>query len=942
MVKEQTALYGAEIAYPEICLHSLIEQQVLETLNRVAVKFENNSLAFGELNERANQLAHYLRGEGVSADTLVGICVERSLEMVIGLLGIMKAGGAYVPIDPTYPADRLAFMITDADTPLLLTQDKLVAQLPTHGAKVLRLDADWEKVAEFSTENPAIPDLTPDHLAYTIYTSGSTGKPKGAMNSHRAIVNRLLWMQDEYKLTEDDVVLQKTPFSFDVSVWEFFWPLLTGAKMVVAKPEGHKDSSYLIDIITRENVTVMHFVPSMLSLFLADPDVSRCTSLRDVICSGEALSAAHRDSFFEKLPNANLHNLYGPTEAAIDVTYWACKREDGGHTVPIGRPVANTSIHILDENLNPMPVGETGELHIGGVQVARGYWNRPKLSAEKFIDTPYGKLYKTGDLARILPDGTVDFLGRIDFQVKLRGFRIELGEIEAAILAQPGVRDAVVLMREDTPGNKRLVAYVVVDNPSSLILHPSSFPTLPDYMIPSQFVYLCEIPLTPNGKRNRKALPAPSRERPNLETTFAEPRDALEIYLVNLWQETLDLAQVGIYDRFFELGGSSLQAARVVNKVKERLGEFIYVVSLFEAPTIAAYAAMLRRDYANAIAHHFNVQVATETATKIDTVNAKTLDQFKSIIPHHLRTTHHAPRNTQAVFILAPPRSGTTLLRVMLAGNKQLFSSAELQLLNFHTLSERRAAFQSKFTLWQEGTVRAIMEALGVSVAEAWEIMADAESRHDSTAEFYAELQAMIAPRLLVEKTPAYALELDALQRAEQIFDNALYIHLVRHPAAMVKSFVKNHIAPVLYLEPHNFSDRALGELNWLHSHRTIREFLGGVSAERYHRIQFEQMVANPANTMRDLCTHFGWQYDPEMAQPYQNTERKMVDGIHADSTPMGDSSFLERNKIDPSVANRWQQDAPDLSPLTFATAAELGYTTDRRDARRARRMRRR
>ncbi len=940
---EKCALHGAELVYPEICLPSLISQQVSHTPERTAVKFGSQSLTFGELNSRANQLAHYLRAHGVVADTLVGICVERSIEMVVGLLGILKAGGAYVPLDPTYPAERLAFMLADAKTPLLLTQEKLVKQLPMHDATLLRLDGDWEAVAGYSSENPIIPELTPDHLAYTIYTSGSTGRPKGAMNSHRAIVNRLLWMQDEYQLTENDVVLQKTPFSFDVSVWEFFWPLLAGATMVVAKPEGHKDSSYLIDLIVRENVTVMHFVPSMLSLFLADSSVDRCTSLRDVICSGEALSAAHRDTFFEKLPNANLHNLYGPTEAAIDVTYWQCQRDNKGHTVPIGRPVANTSIHILDENLNPVPAGETGELHIGGVQVARGYWNRPNLTAEKFIDTAYGRLYKSGDLARILPDGTVDFLGRIDFQVKLRGFRIELGEIESAIMRHPNVQEAVVLMREDQPGDKRLVAYVV---PSSEVgradLVERLSADLPDYMIPSQFVFLCEIPLTPNGKRDRKALPTPSRERPDLETAFAEPRDALETYLVRLWQETLDLAQVGIYDRFFELGGSSLQAARVVNKVKERLGEFVYVVSLFEAPTVAAYAAMLRRDYANAVAHHFDVQITTQTVTQIDTVNAKTLDQFKSIIPHHLVNLKSKIVNPQAVFILAPPRSGTTLLRVMLAGNKELFSSAELQLLNFDTLSGRRAAFQNKFTLWQEGTVRAIMEALDISVAEAWELMADAESRHDSTATFYGELQAMIAPRILVEKTPAYALERPALQRAEQIFDKPLYIHLVRHPAAMVKSFVNNHIAPVLYLKKHNFSDRALGELNWLHAHRTIREFLGEISAERQHRIQFEQMVADPATVMRDLCAHFGWQFDPEMAQPYQNTERKMVDGIHADSTPMGDSSFLERNKIDPTVATRWQQDAPDLSPLTLTTAAELGYTTNRRDARRARRMQRR
>jgi amino acid adenylation domain-containing protein len=422
-------------AYPQqnSCLHQIIESQVIRTPNAPAVVFNNEQLTYQELDRRANQLANYLNRKGVGPDTLVGICMERSLEMVIGLLGILKAGAAYVPLDPTYPQERLAFMVTDAQPCLLLTQQKLLSSLAEHQAEVLCLDSGWETIGKESGESRGS-GVTGDNLAYLIYTSGSTGKPKGAMNTHRGIVNRLLWMQEKYQLDESDRVLQKTPFSFDVSVWEFFWPLMTGACLVVARPEGHKDAAYLTRLIQEEKITTMHFVPSMLYAFLEEREIEGCVTLKRVICSGEALPYALQERFFERLP-AELHNLYGPTEAAVDVTSWACRKESPEKFVPIGRPIANTQIYLLDQYLNPVPIGVPGELHIGGVQLARGYWNRLQLTAEKFIPDPFSpkegaRLYKTGDLARYLPDGNIEFLGRIDFQVKIRGFRVELGEVE--------------------------------------------------------------------------------------------------------------------------------------------------------------------------------------------------------------------------------------------------------------------------------------------------------------------------------------------------------------------------------------------------------------------------------------------------------------------------------------------------------------------------------
>ncbi len=518
----------------EYVLNALFEQQARRTPDAEAVRYEGQVLSYRELDHRAQHLAAVLQQLGVGPDTPVAVAMERSLELVVALLGILKAGGAYVPLDPDYPRDRLDFMLHDAGTDVLITQSHLREQLPSHQGEVLCLDTGWGATREqafngspgagwteaprdsvafpspCATETLALsppvgegwgggiasplavrtphpnpppqggretearatgatkpftsPTLNPEHLAYVIYTSGSTGRPKGAQNSHRAICNRLLWMQDAYRLTPNDTVLQKTPYSFDVSVWEFFWPLITGARLVLARPGGHKDPGYLADLIEAEHVSVCHFVPSMLEAFLTESTLDRrCASLRDVMCSGEALSYELQERFFERV-GARLHNLYGPTEAAVDVTYWECRRNDTRRVVPIGRPIANIHMHVLDGAGRETPVGVPGELHIGGVGLARGYHNRPELTAEKFVHHgQLGRLYRTGDLGRWLADGSLEYLGRLDHQVKLRGFRVELGEIEAVLCEQPGVRASVVLAREDVPGDKRLVAYVVPD-----------------------------------------------------------------------------------------------------------------------------------------------------------------------------------------------------------------------------------------------------------------------------------------------------------------------------------------------------------------------------------------------------------------------------------------------------------------------------------------------
>ncbi|MDJ0717356.1 MAG: amino acid adenylation domain-containing protein, partial [Prochloraceae cyanobacterium] len=584
--------------YPtDRCIHQLFEEQVEKTPDAIALVLENQQLTYQQLNRRANQLARHLQSLGVRAEVLVGICVERSIEMVVGLLGILKAGGAYVPLDPNYPPERLSYMLADSAVEVLLTQSELVKSLPQNRSRVICLDTDWQEIDRHSQENLEV-EIGSENLAYAIYTSGSTGKPKGVMNTHQGIRNRLLWMQEAYKLTSSDRVLQKTPFSFDVSVWEFFWPLITGATIVVAKPEGHKDSTYLVKLISSQQITTIHFVPSMLQVFLQEPNLENCSSLKRVFCSGEALPFELTQRFFSKL-SCQLHNLYGPTEAAIDVTFWQCQPQENLQIVPIGRPISNTQIYILDSHLQPVPIGVPGELYLGGDGLARGYLNRRELTSEKFIPNPFinsKRLYITGDLARYLPDGNIEFLGRIDNQVKVRGFRIELGEIEYILNTHPQIQQTVVIATEDPSEKKRLVAYVVTSNRSLTAkeLRKFLFSKLPEYMVPSAFVTLDTLPLTPNGKVDRaaicvaarKALPAPDRDFTG-EREYSAPRTPSEEIIANIFASVLGLHKVGIHDNFFELGGHSLLATQLISRLKETWDIEIPIKAVFESPTAA-------------------------------------------------------------------------------------------------------------------------------------------------------------------------------------------------------------------------------------------------------------------------------------------------------------------------------------------------------------------
>lgn len=579
--------------YPsQACIQELIAQQAAATPEAIAVRYETQSLTYRDLDQRANQLAHFLQAQGVSPDTLVGISLERSPDLLVAMLGVLKAGGAYVPLDPSYPIDRLAYMIEDAQLKLLLTHSSVVDQVPSGSVSAICLDRDWPTtIAPQPTEAPMVA-LTPDHLAYVIYTSGSTGKPKGVQVPHRGVVNFLHTMAHQPGITAEDVLLSVTTLSFDIAVLELLLPLTVGATTVLVSRATAMNGEALLHTLEQSQATIMQATPATWRLLLASGWTS--SPKLKILCGGEALTAPLAQELTQRVKA--VWNMYGPTETTIWST--CCPIAPDFAQVSIGRPIANTQLYLLDENQQPVPIGVPGELYIGGAGVVRGYWNRPDLTAERFIADPFSgdptaRLYRTGDLARFLPDGNLEYLQRIDNQVKVRGFRIELGEIEATMLQAPGVKEAVVSVREESSGEKTLVGYLVPSADSSdLVANLRQFlkGKLPDYMVPNAFMTLDALPLTPNGKVDRKALPKPEATRRDLLESYVAPQTLVEQTIAEIWASVLSLDRVGIHDNFFELGGYSLLAIQIVSRLRQALQVEIPLPSLFELPTVAELA----------------------------------------------------------------------------------------------------------------------------------------------------------------------------------------------------------------------------------------------------------------------------------------------------------------------------------------------------------------
>ncbi|HEY0607528.1 MAG TPA: amino acid adenylation domain-containing protein [Herpetosiphonaceae bacterium] len=930
-------------------LHQVFEQQASRTPDAVAVTCEQVRLTYAELDLRANQLANHLQAHGVGPEVCVGLFVERSLDLIVGLLGVLKAGGAYVPLDPAQPPDRVAFMLRDAGVAVLLTQEPLASRLSTLPIPRVYLDTDAQRIAQYATTAPATSAL-PDHPAYVIYTSGSTGTPKGVPVTHANVLRLFAATQSWFHFDARDVwTLFHSP-AFDFSVWEIWGALLYGGTLVIVPYYISRSPDAFYTLLLEEGVTVLNQTPSAFrQLIQADAAHGESAlALRYVIFGGEALQLRDLQPWFARHGDQRpqLVNMYGITETTVHVTYRPLTLADLQQPASvIGSPIPDLDLYLLDQHLQPVPLGVPGEIFVGGAGLARGYLDRPALTAERFVPHPWSRtagarLYRSGDRARYGANGELEYLDRIDQQVKIRGFRIELGEIEAVLARHPDVREGVVLAREDTPGDQRLVAYIVpapAARPSVDDLRTFLGVSLPEYMIPAAFVTLERLPLTVNGKLDRKALPSADHARPELDETYTAPRSPLERCLVELWQEVLGIPTIGVHDNFFALGGNSIQAAVLVNQLQGILQEIIYVVAIFDAPTIAELATYLASRYPQSVARIGGVdpqseeQAAAEVGTppRATPIGPAEIARFlQHITPLPPRVGSPTSKNPPAVFILSPPRSGSTLLRVMLAGHPGLFAPPELELLSFNTLAERKAAFTGRDRFWLEGTIRALMAIRACDAATAEQMMAEFEEQDLTVHAFYRRLQMWLGDRLLVDKTPSYALDPTILRRAEEDFTEARYIHLLRHPYGMIRSFEEAKLDQIFFRQAHGFTTRELAELIWLMSHQNILDFFKQIPAERQHTVSFEALVRQPGDTMQQLCAFLGLDFDPAMLQPYSDSQQRMTDGPYAASRMLGDVKFHEHQRINAATGERWRDSYPedDLGELSWQMAEQLGY----------------
>ncbi|MEM9290713.1 MAG: amino acid adenylation domain-containing protein [Acidobacteriota bacterium] len=941
---------------------------------------DDSSITYAELLHRSVLLAQRLRAAGAGPERPVGVLLHREGVRVEALFAVLLAGAAYVPLSFEYPESRRRILMSDSRLELVVTREALRDEVPS-SLRVVTVDGEEAAAGTLDSMSSAaeLPAVSPDSLAYIIYTSGTTGRPKGVMVSHRAVVNRLLWTQEHFPLLPAEAVLHKTPFGFDVSVWELFWPTTAAATMVIAEDGRHGDTAYLARRIQQRQVTTVHFVPSMLQAFVEEPAALGCGSLRRVLASGEALPgelAARFASTIGRETEAQLHNLYGPTEAAVDVTYAAAPRDPqqaaARPSVPIGHPVANTTVDLLDASFRLAPLGAAGEVALGGIQLARGYFHRPSLTADRFRPDPWAghggrpsgaRVYRTGDLARrlvdggagIAPGGAVEYLGRLDHQVKVRGVRIELGEVRAALIALEGVKEAEVLARPGVGGGLELVAYLVSqpDVPESA-LTPESFAAalnqrLPGPMVPSAYGLVWALPLTTNGKVDRRALAAMPAHRPGAaaqERKASRAHNAVERHLAELWREVLDLPEGRLpepEEDFFALGGDSVRGALMINRLQVALGETLYVMTLFDAPRLEALAAHLGERFPTAVARWTGASLAAgeedpearsgAEEDEVSVVRSAVTSRWRQ--PEHFDALLSGPAPAAAlgrrpalhrpVVILSPFRSGSTLLRVMLAGHPELFSPPELELLHFDTLEERAQAFSGRDAFSGEGLTRAMMDLYQLAAGGARRLEEQWREEGLSVAQVYRRLEAASGERRLVDKTPSYALSAATLAKTEQLFEEPVYIHLLRHPQAVIHSFVAASMDQVYRFGP---SPEHQGEACWVLAQRNILQLRQRVPADRWVELSFEELVQDPEAAMEGLCRALGLGYHSALLEPY--SPGRMTDGLKSGEggdRMMGDPRFHRHRRIEASVAHRWRQEEPaPLGSPARALADRLGY----------------
>jgi amino acid adenylation domain-containing protein len=929
----------------------LFAEQVRRTPQAVAAVCDQQTLTYAELEQRVSQMAEGLAAAGVSPDRgeqIVALLAHRNLNFLTALLAIFKAGGVYLPIDPRTPPERLQQVLTQSQTAILLVDPEL-AGLADQAADATVRRLGLETLASPTTGAASKEAAGGERLVYVIYTSGSTGIPKGAMVESRGMVNHLYAKIHDLGLTAADRVAQTAPQSFDISVWQFLAALLVGGTVYIYRDEIVLNPTLLLERVQEDAISVWETVPSLMHVLVdhlgSQPAAATAAAtariplpaLRWLIPTGEALPPQLANQWLQLYPHIPLLNAYGPTECSDDVTHCLLQSplpESCVHT-PIGRPVMNLRTYILDNRREPLPVGVPGELWIGGVGVGRGYLHDPERTAAAFFPDPFvatagARIYRSGDRARYLPDGRIEYLGRVDSQVKVRGFRIELGEIEAVLRQHTAVREVVVVVQEDGErALKSLVAYIVAQTgqpTASLREHLRQ--KLPEYMVPAFFVYLEALPLTPNGKVDRRALPAVT-DKTKQQDKAAEPATALERYLAEAWRQVLKTPHIGRHDNFFEIGGDSIRGAILINQLQQHFGEVLYVVALFDAPTLAELAAYLMRHYGAAVERVTGTVVA-DGAGRQPKIDEAAIADFRRRIPPLEALAAPLPRkNRRAVFVLSAPRSGSTLFRVMLGGHAQLFSPPELDLLGFSTMGSRARELGGRFSFRLEGLIRAVMALRACDADQARQLLARYEAAEMPMQAFYGQLQEWVGEeRLLVDKTPIYALDPQTLARAEEFFDEVCYIHLLRHPAAMIRSFEEARTDQVFLRQAHPYSARQLAELVWVVSHRNILAFLATIPPARQHRVHYEALVADPGAAAQAICAFLDLPYDPRMADPYQDQAQRMTDGIYTVSKMLGDPKFHTHRRVDPQAAERWREHYTEdfIGEATWQLAEQVGY----------------
>jgi amino acid adenylation domain-containing protein len=863
--------------------------------------------------------------------------LEPSKQLLVAIFAVLKAGGAYIPIAPSTPKERFTFLVEDSDAHVLITTQEYASYRRQYRCRVVLLD-DGITIGDRRWPEPIVNEAIAENLAYIIYTSGSTGTPRGVMIPHRGICNTLQWRQAKLSLQASDRVLLTLSFTFDASISQIFHPLMAGARLVIPEAELGGDPSRIIRAVRRHEITVLGATTSMWRLLLQEPEFDRCESVRIAFCGGESLPPDIPDQIRKRI-GIDLYNMYGPTEASMEATCFVCTP---GAPISIGRPISNMRTYVLDKRLQPAPVGIAGELYLGGIGLARGYLNDPGLTAERFQPDPFigsggSRMYRTGDICRWLPDGCLEYMGRCDQQVKLRGLRIELEEIQTVLQTSPAVRENVVLLREDRPGDAQLVGYVVLHDSSEIEaadLRSYLANRIPTYMIPSAFVFLESLPRTTSGKLDRRGLQAPQPVQP-LESAQNRSERPLQTFLAGVWEEILGIRAVNDHDNFFELGGNSIQAAILTHKLEDILGEFVYPVALHDAPTIHKLSIYLRSNYPQSVARMFGPDAPGGTAVgRGSAVNRNSIALLRSLIRELPERTAVPvePKNPPAVFVLSAPRSGSTLLRVMLGGHPALFAPPELQLLNFDSLGEREAVLSSpRDRFWLDGTVRALMAIQSCGPEEAIHVMKSCVFRDMSVKQFYKLMQDWLGETTLVDKTPMYSLSLRTLQRAEEDFENAHYIHLIRHPSPMISSFeeAKLHVFYPPFLTRHNFNVSQLAELIWNISNHNIDIFLSSIPRERKCLLSFEELVRKPAASMERIADFLSLSFHPNMIEPYRRDRRsQMTDALHPMARMLGDVKFHQHGMVRPEAAERRQGRYPDhaLGEVTRQLARAHGY----------------